>query len=377
MSSRKSLFLEGVSTLTGTIIGAGVLGLPYVFYLSGYLPVYFLMLIGFSICLSINLMLAELTLRTHEKHQIPGYIEKFLPKYKKLGKYLVISSMICGIYGAILAYLVAQSNAFYYLFGVNKILVATIITSLVFLIVLFDIKYVEDLEPVFSTIVYSLLIGCPLYLFFTHHINTSILFKFNPKYLMLAFSTTIFSFMGSAAIPEVREELERDLKMMKKVVLTGMIIPLVLYTIFTLSVCLTNSHVPRVATYLFGPIGYVLTIVITLCPFLTLSLALKETFEYDCKLPRWLAQMLVFLPPYLILVLFNANVSIFTKALGLVGSLTALLYAVPVLIAHSNSKKTADRKPEFEITIPKPIKVIIVLLLAIATVSNIIYVLFI
>ena len=94
MISRRRLFFEGVSTLTGTIIGAGVLGLPYVFHISGYLPSYAFMLLGFCVCLLINLMLAELTLRTPEKHQISGYVEKFLPKYKKLGKYLIMFSMI-------------------------------------------------------------------------------------------------------------------------------------------------------------------------------------------------------------------------------------------------------------------------------------------
>ena len=60
-------------TLTGTIIGAGILGLPYVFAQSGiFIGIFWLILIGL-IVMYVCLCLGEVSLRTKGKHHLVGY----------------------------------------------------------------------------------------------------------------------------------------------------------------------------------------------------------------------------------------------------------------------------------------------------------------
>ena len=73
-------FLATTFTLTGTIIGAGILGLPYVFAKSGFLVGIFWLIAIASIMIFVNLAMGEITLRTKGNHQLPGYANKYLGK---------------------------------------------------------------------------------------------------------------------------------------------------------------------------------------------------------------------------------------------------------------------------------------------------------
>src|SRR5210317_1019409 len=92
-------------TLTGTIIGAGILGLPYVFARSGFLVGLFWLIILGGIITYLNLALGEITLRTKGRHQLSGYAKKYLGKK---GERVARFTMIFGIYSSLLAYLVGQ-----------------------------------------------------------------------------------------------------------------------------------------------------------------------------------------------------------------------------------------------------------------------------
>ena len=73
-----------VAVLMGTIIGAGILGIPYAIMQSGFLiGLIHLIVIG-AIVLLITLYLGEISLRTAKNHQLTGYAEKYLGKKGKL-----------------------------------------------------------------------------------------------------------------------------------------------------------------------------------------------------------------------------------------------------------------------------------------------------
>ncbi len=70
-----------VTTLIGTIIGAGVLGIPYVIAKSGFLYGSILIIaIGLAF-LVLNLFVGEIVLRTKGQYQLTGYMEKYLGNY--------------------------------------------------------------------------------------------------------------------------------------------------------------------------------------------------------------------------------------------------------------------------------------------------------
>ena len=109
-------FWEAVFTLTGTVIGAGMLGLPYVFSQSGFMIGLFWLLFLGSLMIFVNLCLGEITLKTKKIHQLPGYAEKYLGKK---GKWLMLFALIIEVYSALIAYLIGEGQSFSYLFFGN------------------------------------------------------------------------------------------------------------------------------------------------------------------------------------------------------------------------------------------------------------------
>ena len=100
-------FLAATATLMGFIIGAGILGIPYVVAKSGFLTgLIDIILIG-VVVLFLNLYTGEIALRTKGSHQLTGYADKY---YGKVGKYLMTFFMIIGLYGALIAYTIKEGQ---------------------------------------------------------------------------------------------------------------------------------------------------------------------------------------------------------------------------------------------------------------------------
>ena len=74
-------FWSTVFTLSGSVIGAGILGLPYVFAKSGFLLGLFWIIFLAIILVYAKLCFGEVTLRTKGNHQIVGYANKYLDKW--------------------------------------------------------------------------------------------------------------------------------------------------------------------------------------------------------------------------------------------------------------------------------------------------------
>jgi len=116
MESKKRKFVSIAFTLTGTIIGAGILGLPYVFAQAGFfLGLFWLVFLGLVMIL-INLYLGEVTLRTKQIHQLPGYSSKYLGEW---GRKAMSIAIIFGIYSALVAYILGGGQSFSKLFFDN------------------------------------------------------------------------------------------------------------------------------------------------------------------------------------------------------------------------------------------------------------------
>ena len=108
-----------ISTLVGTIVGAGILGLPYVISKVGF--VYgsvLIVLLGLAFLL-LNLCMGEIVLRTRQQHQLTGYAAKYLGQK---GKWIMTLTLILSIYGALTAYLIGEGETLHAIFGGSSLL---------------------------------------------------------------------------------------------------------------------------------------------------------------------------------------------------------------------------------------------------------------
>ncbi|MDD5700303.1 MAG: aromatic amino acid transport family protein, partial [Candidatus Nanoarchaeia archaeon] len=189
-------FITAASVLIGTIIGAGYLGIPYVVAQSGFPLGLINLAVVCAILLLTMLYLGEISLRTKERHQLPGYAEKYLGKK---GKILMFFALVIGIYSALLAYLIAEGESWsVLLFGSTAY---SLHISLIFWLILslmsyFGLKAVEEADLVGISLVAIMIIS--LVVLFWNRIDVSNLNHVSPKNFFVPFGVILFAFLGES-----------------------------------------------------------------------------------------------------------------------------------------------------------------------------------
>lgn len=351
-------FWIAVATLLGTIVGAGTLGIPYVVAKAGFLYG-LILIIGLGLAfLFLNLLLGEVVLRTKVQHQLVGYAEKYLGQP---GKIIIGLSMFVNIYGALTAYLIGEGVAIRALLGGgNPLFYTAIFAIVVFVVLLFGIKAAGKFELIVNglLIVIVILLG----IFSYSQIKPDHFSSFDPTFFFLPYGVILFAFMGSPAIPEVHEVLERKWHLMKKAIIIGSSIPILLYIVFCIvvvgiigpgnfSMLEPNERVATVAlsiygNQVFGTLANIFAILTLFTSFLALGLALIDTYQFDFGFSKPIALFLTFALP-IVFVVFN--VVTFVGILGFTGAIAGGLEGILIMAMHYRAKRKGDRTPEYSI----------------------------
>ncbi len=351
MNPKNKLFLAGTSILIGTAIGAGILGIPYVVAKSGFLiGLVHLLLLG-AIILLTNLYLGEIILRTNGKHQLGGYAKKYLGK---TGKFFMSFAFIFGIYSAILAYLVGISESFSFLFYGNfnySILIGILFGVFMSYLLFRGLRALKTFEKFGVSAIFILFILIAI--FFTKKISFENLTAINTNFLFLPFGVVLFALLCFSAIPEINLILKKDKKLMKKILVTGTLITILFYILFTLVVVgFKGAETPEIATIALGPIFIILGIFTMFTSYLALGNALQDSFVYDFKYKKvkaWFFSALI--PIFIFLIIKMFKYFTFIKILSIGGVVSGGLMGILILLMVKNSKKKGNRKPEYSIFI--------------------------
>lgn len=343
-------------TLSGTILGAGILGLPYVFSKSGFIIGLFWLIILGLIMTFVNLSLAEITLKTRGNHQLSGYAKKYLGKW---GRIIMFCSMIIGVYSALIAYLIGQSNSLSRIIPLNPIIMALFFWLSMTLILREGLKGLKKVETwgVLAIIITVITIFVILF----PKISLQNLTEINLNKFTLPIGVILFAYLGFTSIPEIKLEIKGKEKLMKKAILIGSLIPLIVYIIFTSSIVgVLGNKVPQIATLAFGNIVNLLGIFTMLTSYLVLSFSLRDTFKYDLKLNKKTNFLLTSLLPitiYLILQLLNLDNFISIMSIG--GIISGGISGIMILLINKKSKEKVKGKSLINMPINWPIIILI------------------
>lgn len=346
------------TTLIGTTVGAGILAIPYVAAQSGIL-VGFLMivLIGLAMIL-LNLFVGEIVLRTTEQHQLIGYIGKYLGKW---GKRVMAFSLLLGFYGALTAYFIGEGEALKAIFHWGSPLFYSLIFFAISSFIIYHgIKAAGEVDLVLVFFVFIVTILITIFSYDKIDINN--LAAINAAKFFVPYGVVFFALIGYSAVPQMQEELEDQKHKLKKAVLIGSIIPIILYIIFAVVVVgivgLENFEVlepnQRVATvalsfYSSSELGLLANIFAVLAMFtscLTIGVALVEVYQYDYFFSHAKALVLALSIPLLI-VLFN--LSTFIAVIGVTGAVAGGLEGILITLAYWKARRIGERKPEYSL----------------------------
>ena len=346
------------TTLIGTIVGAGILGIPYVIAKAGLLYgliLIILMGVGF---LFLNLFAGEVVLRTKKQSQLTGYAEKYLGS---AGKLVMTFTMFFTIYGALTAYLIGEGETIRAMLGFGNPLLYTILFFVaVFFIVNRGIKATGRAELILITLLVLVIIFIGIFSY--DKIDVSYFTTFNPAFFFIPYGVILFAYMTLPAIPELQEELGKRKDLLKKAIISGSLIPIILYVVFTIvvvgvvglenfEVLQPNERIATIALSLYshpvlGIAANILAMLAMFTSFLTLAVALVEIYHYDYGVNRKLALGLTFSIPLVIALLKLSN---FITVLAITGAVAGGLEAIMMVLMFWKAKKMGDRKPEYSL----------------------------
>lgn len=363
-------FWAAAFTLSGTIIGAGILGLPYVFAKAGFFTGLFWLIILGLILLFTKLCLGEITLRTRGEHHLTGYAEKYLGKY---GRKIMFFTVVFGVYSALLAYLIGEGQS------LSKFFTGTIDYSLFFAIgfwLIMTLLLREGLRGLKKVETWGVLIiivfVVVIFAYYFPQINIENISGFSESIgnFFFPFGVILFSLLGFTSIPELRKEIKGEEKKLKKAIIIGVLIPVVLYFIFSLTlVGVLGDNIAEVATVSFGKLIVLFGVFTIMTGFFSLSFALRDMFKMDLNISKKLNFILSSIIPLgLYLLVYFFKIAGFVKILGIGGVFSGGITGILILIINKKAKKKGNRKPEYKI----PLSWIFIFLLSLIFIIGII-----
>jgi tyrosine-specific transport protein len=359
--------LEASFLFAGTIIGAGVLALPSVIAQTGAVYGTAMMLVVGVIVLLVALMFGEVVLKTKESHQLPGLAEKYVGRNAMK---LAILFSVLSMYGALIAYIhgcgLVLSQMFGLPLGVTKLLFFVPMA----LITYFGIKGVEESETLMTTIMLACMLAITAGAFFFFD-SSNIAFNDATK-ILLPVGILVFAFEGLPAIPQMSEVLGDEKRNLKKSIIIGFSIPLILYILFSIA-CIgaLGTDISEVATLslmkygpIFGTFGNIFAIFAMATGFIALSNAISETYSEDMKINGKLSWALACFIP--LIVLSIANVLLpklnFTDIVSYTGILFTGPYYLITIYTYYKARNSMERVPEYKLKLPNFLTGIMMLL---------------
>jgi tyrosine-specific transport protein len=363
----KSLnFWEAVATLVGTIIGAGILGIPFAVSKVGFgVGLLLLVFLGLAV-MFVHLMVGELMLRTKEDHQITGCIKKYLGRGWAAIEYC---SLIVGNCGALLAYVIGVGSVLAALWGGSKDLFSIVFWFFGAIILYFGLKWVKVVELVMVLgvfIVIAAIAGLSLPSFQGLPWFNS----FNLNDLLLPYGVILFAFAGTGSIFSVKRILNNERRLIKKAIIVSGLIAMVIYVLFTLIVLgVCDGKITEVATVSLGNMvgpalivaGNIFAFFTLSTSFLSLGIGLKQILEFDLRVDRRIAWLLVALAPFL---LFLSGFKDFISILSLVGSISFGVSGLLIIAAYRRAKKLGDQRPAYALARSSLIEIALCLMFA-------------
>ena len=347
ISNFKKILLNS-SILAGTIIGAGIFSLPYVFNKAGFLisAVYLVILAAAFIFL--YLLYADTVLMTPLKHRFVGESRMYLGLF---GYGTAILTAVAGMVLVLTVYLILSPSFINLIFAksVNNHFLALIIFWLFgSLGILLGMRAIGFEEVLMS--VGIVLIVAVLFFLGIDQFKWVAFTKWQPSYFFLPYGPLLFALAGRVAIPEITRRFNKtpqDRCLLKKSIIFGVILSVIVYLAFVLAVTgLSGGSTGTTADAVSGLLNIlsrevlvilgVLGVFTLLSSYIIIGLNVKEILRFDFKIPKWLSTLSVVLAPIL---LYLIGLRHFLPLVSFIGGVFIALEGVLIILMWRQSSK--------------------------------------
>lgn len=366
--NRIGSFWYAIATLTGTIVGVGMFGLPYVASRAGFFVgiVYIVVLAGLFVVL--HLMFGEIMLRTNARHRLPGYVGIY---FGGTMQRIFSSIALFTLSGGMLVYILVGGE---FLRDLTRGTLGSLQTyfvlfwALLSVLLLFGLRSVKKSECIMLAAMVVIIVF--IFIASIPHIAAEHFFGFSPRDTFLPYGVTLFALAGAAAIPAVRDILAGEERRMKRAIAVGTLIPAILYLLFVTGVVGVSgpetsenalSGLRGVLGSAVLDMGAVLGVFLVATSYLVFGLYLKDMLRYDVGMTDKAALgVALFVPVALVFVQWRS----FIEIIGFLGALFGGVEGIFLVETFKKARLRGDRTPEYALALPSWTLVFLQVLLA-------------
>ncbi len=368
-------FWRAVAMLVTSTIGVGFYGIPFAFQKAGFS--FGLLFFGLVVALMLltNLLYGEVILRTHHRHQMVGYVNKYLgPWARRINLFI----FWVAIYGAMIAIIIISgdflANILSFYLNFSPVIFSTLFLIFAASLVLAGLKTVSRLDFLMM-LIFCGIVGLIAAVGFNNIQLVNYSFALT-DFWFLPFGVILFS-LSNSGIPLLREVLVGQERSLKKAISVGTLIPAGLYLLFTFLVVGISGEItsPDSISGLLGFLGTKIVVIGSVLGFLTsttifinIATALKESLDEDFKIKNRAVWLFALVPPYL---LFLSGIRNFIDIISLVGGVAVSIHSILLIFLYAKAKKSGERVPEYSIRIPNWSLYLIMLVFALGAVYTI------
>ena len=342
-------YILPASILSGTIIGAGVFALPYIFVRSGWLSGALYLVVLTMVVALVHVMFAEVILHSGKEYRFVGYIRNYLGN----GAFRIsLLTSLIGLLLTLTVYLVLGVSFLSLLYPEGgELEKAIVFWAMCSLLVLVRVRILAVLEFWITSAVLAIIAA----VFFWGAANAEQVLSLpliNIEHLFLPFGPILFSLMGRTAVPSVINYFsaaKEPISAIKRTIIGGSVVPSLFYFAFVVGVVgiseavsadsvsgLVNSAPPL----LLKAIGVLGTFTL-FSTYIVLGIDVSKNLELDLKFPKILALSSVIALP---LVFYVLGFKSFIGLVSLIGGVfIALEGAFIVLMWRKIAPQTGKR----------------------------------
>lgn len=346
-------FLLPVGLLAGTIIGAGVFALPFIFSVAGLTVGFFYLALAALIYVIIHLFYADVLMRTPGEHRFVGLLARYLGRPAQwLGVVLAVAEMIL----VLVIYLILAISFINLVWPESLDLVKLLVfwaaaSSTVFLS-LKKITFLEFLVTwgMMAIIFVIFILGVGNF----ERLNQINLFGGWGNFF-LPLGPILFALGGRVAIPSVvnyfkLKDVDHHRILVTRTIIAGTLAPAAVYALFVVGVLgLAPAITPDAVSGLIGQVPPAVLMAIGIFGILALwssyivvGLDVDSILRYDLKFPRgWSATAVVLAP----LVLYFASSRNFIALVSLVGGLFLSLEGIFIAAMWAKAHHQNQSRP--------------------------------
>lgn len=334
MAQRPRSFIPAFLTLIGTIIGAGVFGVPAVLQRTGIVAGSVIFWIVALLLLATHLLFAEIISRDAVRRRLPGYAGHILGSWAEKAGVITHSMQLIG---ANLAYLILGGGFLAVIAGRFGIYDGFLFWQILFWVggvitVMSGLRLLAEIEAdmtwmLLAVMIIMIILAAP-------HVNLEGARASDWTQAHTALGVFLFALSGFTVIPEVYEISGKSMRRTRIAIVLASLISALLTWGFGMSIYLAGKNLdlstPASLSVLFpSGVWWILPLfgfLAVATSFITSAFDLQAMYVYDLKLRRWLSLALTMGVPLVLLFVTSRDfIGTIDTAGALFGSANGLL----------------------------------------------------